>query len=57
MKCAGERGGVVLGFYTVLVEFYIEEFLWGFLPCGFPKENLCVHCVVVLGVLSVILLL
>ena len=29
-------------FYTVLVEFYTEEFLRGFLPCGFPKENLCV---------------
>ena len=30
------------GFYTALVEFYIEEVLWGFLPCGFPEENLCV---------------
>ena len=29
-------------FYTVLVEFYIEEVLRGFLPCGFPEENLCV---------------
>ena len=29
-------------FYTTPVEFYTEEFLWGFLPCGFPKENLCV---------------
>ena len=56
-KGALERGEVVLGFYTVLVEFYIEEVLQGFLPCGFPEENLCVHCVVVLVVLSVILLL
>ena len=31
-----------LGFYTVLVEFYTEEVLRGFLPCGFPKENICV---------------
>ena len=30
------------GFYTALVEFYTEEFLQGFLPCGFPKENICV---------------
>ena len=31
----------LFGFYTALVEFYIEEFLCGFLPCGFPKENIC----------------
>ena len=30
------------GFYTALVEFYTEEVLRGFLPCGFPEENLCV---------------
>ena len=29
-------------FYTVLVEFYNEEVLRGFLPCGFPEENICV---------------
>ena len=52
-----ERGEVVLGFYTVLVEFYTKEVLRGFLPCGFPEENICVLCVVVLVVLSVILLL
>ena len=33
---------LLLGFYTVLVELYIEEVLRGFLPCGFPEENLCV---------------
>ena len=33
---------LLLGVYTVLVEFYTEEFLRGFLPCGFPEENLCV---------------
>ena len=38
-----------------MVEFYTEEFLWGFLHCGFPKENLCVLCVIVLVVLLVIL--
>ena len=50
--CAGEREKestmeydklfLLLGFYTVLVEFYTKEFLQGFLPCGFPKENLYV---------------
>ena len=35
-----ERGEVILGFYTVLVEFYNDEVLRGFLPCGFPKENI-----------------
>ena len=30
------------GFYTILVEIYTKEFLRGFLPCGFPEENLCV---------------
>ena len=52
-----ERGETVLGFYIVLVEFYTEEVLRSFLPCGFPKENLCVLCVIVLVVLLVILLL
>ena len=28
--------------YTTVVEFYAEEVLWGFLPCGFPEENICV---------------
>ena len=37
-----EKLFLLLGFYTVLVEFYIEEVLRGFLPCGFPEENLCV---------------
>ena len=44
------------GFYTTLVEFYNEEVLRGFLPCGFLEEDLCVLCVTVLVVLSVILL-
>ena len=52
-----ERGEVISGFYTALVEFYIEEILRGFPPCGFLEENLCVHCVAVLVVLLVILLL
>ena len=46
----------LFGFYTALVEFYTEEVLRGFLPCGFPKENICVLCVSVHVVLSVILL-
>ena len=29
-------------FYTVLVEFYTEDVLHGFLPCGFLEENICV---------------
>ena len=33
---------LLLGFYTILVEFYNEEVLQGFLPCGFPEENICV---------------
>ena len=33
-------------FYTTLVEIYTEEVLQGFLPCGFPEENICVLCVV-----------
>ena len=37
-----ERLFLLLGFYTVLVEFYTEEVLRGFLPCGFPEENICV---------------
>ena len=43
-------------FYIALVEFYTEEVLRGFLPCGFPEENLCVLCVFVLVDLPVILL-
>ena len=31
-----------LWFYTVLVKLYSKEFLRGFLPCGFPEENICV---------------
>ena len=31
-------------FYAVLVKFYTEEVLQGFLPCGFPKENIFVLC-------------
>ena len=46
----------VSGFYTALVEFYTKEVLWGFLPCGFPEENIFLLCVDVLIVLSVILL-
>ena len=56
-KCAKEREEVILGFHTILVEFYFEEFLWGFLPCVFLEENLFGHCVSMLVVLSVILLL
>ena len=37
-----EKLFLLMGFYTVMVEFYTEEVLWGFLPCGFPEENLCV---------------
>ena len=39
---APERRKLFSEFYTALVEFYIEEVLRGFLPCGFPEENLCV---------------
>ena len=28
--------------YTALVEFYTEEVLRGFLPCGFLDVNICV---------------
>ena len=28
-------------FHTALVEIYTKEFLWGFIPCGFPEENVC----------------
>ena len=50
--CAGERERekestveneklfLLQGFYTILVKFYTEEVLQGFLPCGFPKENI-----------------
>ena len=30
------------GFYTALVEFYTEDILRGFLPCGFPEKNIYV---------------
>ena len=33
---------LLLGFFTVLFKFYTEEVLRGFLPCGFPEENICV---------------
>ena len=46
----------LFGFYIPLVEFYTEEVLRGFIPCSFPKENICVLYVSVLVVLSVILL-
>ena len=46
----------LFGFYTDLVEFYTEDVLWNFLPCGLPEENICVHCVTLLVVLSTILL-
>ena len=38
-KCARKkREAIVLGFYIVLVEFYTEEVLLGFLPHkGFPR--------------------
>ena len=36
------RDQLLSEFYTALVEFYTEEVLRGFLPCGFPEENLCV---------------
>ena len=45
------REQLLSGFYTELVEFYTEEVLRGFLPCGFPKENLCVAMLVVLLVI------
>ena len=37
-----EKLFLLLGFYTALVEFYIEEVLRDFLPCGFPEENIFV---------------
>ena len=40
--CQEEEGSNSLGFYTTLVEFYTEEVLRGFLPCGFLEENICV---------------
>ena len=40
---AHQKGGsYFLKFYTILVEFYTEEVLRGFLPCGFPEEFFCV---------------
>ena len=44
-KCAERREKQLSRFYTALVEFYIEEVLRGFLPYGFPKENICVLCI------------
>ena len=55
-KCAERREKQLSGFHTALVEFYTEEVLRGFLPFGFPKENIYVFCVVVLVSLSMILL-
>ena len=37
-----EKLFLLMGFYTILVEFYTEEYLQGFLPCGLLEENLCV---------------
>ena len=42
------------GFYIALVEFYTEEVLRGFLPCGFLEENLCVYVLVVLSVILLV---
>ena len=36
------REQLFFGFYTALVEFYTKEVLQGFLPHGFPEENICV---------------
>ena len=37
------KGKLLLsGFYTTLVEFYTEEVLQGFIPCGLPEENIYV---------------
>ena len=36
------RQQLLFEFYTSLVEFYAEEVLWGFIPCGFLEENICV---------------
>ena len=52
-----ERGEVILGFYTIMVEFYSKEVLRGFIPCRFLEENICVIFLIVLIVLSVILIL
>ena len=55
---------LLLGFYTVLVEFYTGEVLRFFLPYGFLEENICVllcslvfSCVATFVFLSVILCL
>ena len=42
---------MLLGFYTVLIKFYTEEVLRGFLPCGFLEENLFVllYCCICLS--------
>ena len=39
---APERRKLLSESYTALVEFYAKEVLRGFLPCGFPEENICV---------------
>ena len=36
------REQLLSGFYTTLLEFYTEEVLRGFLPCGFHEENICI---------------
>ena len=41
----------LFGFYIAIVEFYNEEVLRGFLPCGFPEENLCVLVLIVLSMI------
>ena len=56
-KCARKKREVVKArFYTTLVELYTEKVFWGFIPCDFLMENVCVRCVTVLVILSVILL-
>ena len=58
VKCArNKEEKLSWGLTTILVDFYTEEVLWNFLPCGFPEENICVLFVVVLvGILLILLL-
>ena len=49
-----EKLFLLLGFYTILVEFYIEEVLRGFLPYGFPEENICVYVLVFVSVILLV---
>ena len=37
-----EVGSSCPGSYTAMVKIYTEEVLRGFLPCGFPKENISI---------------